>query len=192
MAQDIKVENIGLQTCEPTGGFNHRTIKIAPLDWFASLTEPKPICDPTPANEATTFAEMAEITTAHTFNEGYGFMTLRGVQELTDLESTMIGEKRRRLFENKINFTVPGSDSELLGFTRWLKNKDFVCLITEVESGRTRQIGSERMAAALTELVGKIEATMEGDNSQLFTISDKQLYQAPVYSGTITDMPAQT
>lgn len=191
MAQDIKVENIGSQTCEPTGGFDHRTIKIALLDWFDVLSTPKPICDATPANEAVNFAEMAEITADHTFKAGYGFMTLKGVQELTDLESAMIGEKRRRLFENKVNFTVPGSDADLLGFTRWLKNKDFICLVTEIESGRSRQIGSERMAAALAELTGKVEATMEGDNSQLFGISDKQVYQAPIYKGAITDMPAQ-
>lgn len=189
--QDIKVEQVGVQTCEPTGGFDHRTIKIALLDWFETIEAPKPLCDPTPANEATTFEELSEISGNHTFKTGYGFMTVKGVQELTDLESPMIGEKRRRLFENKVNFTVPGSDAELLGFARWLKNRDFICLITEIESGRTRQIGSERMAAAIAELTGKVEATMEGDNSQLFSISDKQVYQAPIYKGVITDMPAQ-
>jgi len=103
----------------------------------------------------------------------------------------MIGEVRRTLHENKVGFVIPGSDADSLGFSRWLKNKDFICLVTETESGRTRQIGSTRMAAKVAELEGKIEGSMEGDNAQTFVVSDKQKYQAPIYKGTITDMPAQ-
>ena len=190
-SNDIKVENVGQQNCEPTAGFDHRTIRIALLDWFDVLTEPKPLCADVALNAAANFAEMAEITADHTFKVGYGFMTIKGVQETTDLESPMIGEKRRRLFNNKINVTIPGSEAETLGFARWLKNKDFICLVTETESGRTRQIGSARMAAECAEITGKIEAVMEGDNSILFNLSDKQKYMAPIYKGVITDMPAQ-
>lgn len=191
MPQDIKVESIGGLTCEPTGGFDVRNIKYADIDWFESISAPKPICDATPANEGTTFEELAEISADHTFKTGYGFMTLEAVQESTGLESTMIGEKKRRLFENKITTVIAGSNSTLNGFVRWAKNRSCIVLITEAESGRTRQLGSERFAAEILEMVGKVEATAEGDNSKAITFSDKQVYEAPIYTGVITDMPAQ-
>ena len=67
MAQDIVVEEVGAQGCEPIGGFAHLEVRIAPVEWFDSIAEPKPMCDDTPADEATTFEEMAEITTDHVF-----------------------------------------------------------------------------------------------------------------------------
>ena len=191
MAQVIKVESIGGLTCEPTGGFDVRNIKYADIDWFETIAAPKPICDAVPANEGTTFEELAEIATAHTFKTGFGFMTIEGVQESTGLESTMIGEKSRRLFENKLTAVIAGSNSTLIGFTRWAKNRKCIVLVTEAESGRVRQIGSERFAAEILEMTGKVEATVEGDNSKTITFGDKQVYEAPVYTGLITDMPAQ-
>jgi hypothetical protein len=192
MPQDIKVEEIGGIACEPTGGFDVREILYADIDWFDTISAPKPICDEaTPANEATTLEEMFEISADHTFLTGYGFMTLEGVQESTGLESTMIGEKKRRLFENKLSFLIAGSTAKLGGFTRWAKNRSAIVLVPEAGSGRYRQIGSERFAAEISELVGKVEATVEGDNSKAFTIMDKQAYEAPIYKGTITKMPTQ-
>lgn len=192
MAQDIKVEQIGGLTCEPMAGFNHRTIKIALLSWFASIAAPKVLCDDdTPANEGVNFEELGEISGTHTFKAGYGFMTLEVLQETASLESPMIGDKKGRLLENKANFHIAGSTSKLIGFNRWIKNKDFIVLMEEVESGRSRQIGSERFAANVAEFTGIIEGAPEGGNRQEYVVSDKQVMQAPVYKGTVTDMPAQ-
>lgn len=191
MAQDIKVEEVGGLTCEPTGGLAHLEVRVAPVEWFTSISKPKPICDDIPANEATTFEEMAEITADHVFGTGYGFMKLKGVQETIGLESTMIGEKRRRLFENKIAAVIAGSTSKLIGFSRWAKNKDFIVLVTEIESGRVRQIGSALYPASIAELAQKIDPTVEGDNSAAFGFSDKNVVAAPIYAGTVVDMPAQ-
>lgn len=191
MAQDIKVENIGGLTCEPMAGFNHRTIKIAMLSWFTSIAEPKPLCDDIPANEGATFEELGEISGNHAFNAGYGFMTFEVLQESASLESPMIGEKKGRLLENKSSFHIAGSTSKLIGFNRWIKNKDFIVLMEEVESGRFRQIGSERFAANVAEFTGIMEGAPEGGNRQEYVVSDKNVYQAPVYKGTVVDMPAQ-
>lgn len=192
MAQDIKVEKIGGVSDEPTGSFNHRNLRIALLSWFATLAAPKPLTDETtPANEAVNFKELAEITGTHTFKTGYGFMTVEGIQEMTDLASKGIGPKKGRLFENKMNFSLEGSSAKTLGFSRWIKNQDFIVLAQEASSKRFRQIGSEEFAASIAEFEAKVEGTKEGANSRVFTVSDKQVYEAPIYLGTITDMPAQ-
>jgi hypothetical protein len=192
MAQDIKVEKIGGVSDEPTGSFNHRNLRIALVSWFATMAAPKPLTDATtPANEAVNFKELAEITGTHTFKAGYGFMTVEGIQEMTDLAVKGIGSKKGRLFENKMNFSLEGSRAETLGFSRWIKNADVIVLAQEASSKRYRQIGSEEFAAAVVEFESKVEATADGANSRVFTISDKQVYEAPIYLGTITDMPVQ-
>lgn len=189
---DIKVENIGGATQEPTGGLDVRSIRYADIDWFATIAAPKPLSDlATPANEAISFEELAEVDGDHTFEVGYGFMIIEAVQETAGIESTMIGEKKRRLFENKCSATIAGSHAKLSGFIRWLKNRSGIVLVTEAESGRVRQIGSERFAAEVAEMTGKIDPTVEGDNSKVITFSDKQVYEAPIYTGAIVDMPVQ-
>jgi len=188
---DIKVEKVGGLTEEPIGGFNHLNIKVALVEWFSSIAAPKPLQDiDTPANEATTFEELAEISGTHTFNAGYGFMNIEALQEKIDIEATPLGEKKGKLFENKANVVVAGSNAKLLGFARWIKNKDVIVLLQEFENGQLRQVGAERFAAAI-EVTGKIEGAPEGGNTQSYVISDKQVYQAPIYKGTVTVMPTQ-
>lgn len=189
---DIKVESVGGQTLEPTGGLDVRSIRYADINWFDTISAPMPLSDlETPANEATTFEELAEISVDHTFKVGYGFMKLEAVQESAGIESAMIGEKKRRLFENKCSATIAGSNAKLQGFVRWIKNRSGIVLVTEAESGRVRQIGSERFAAEVSEMTGKIEAAVEGDNSKTIVFSDKQAYEAPIYKGAVLDMPVQ-
>ena len=192
MAQDIKVENLGGESPEAIGGFNHRKILIAKADWFTTIAAPKPLHDAnTPANEGTTFAELATVNGNHVFKAGYGFMTLEGVQELTDLTSPGIGNKKNRLFENKCQAVLAGSAAAILGFSRWIKNADCVVLIQEVGTSAYRQLGSDVYAASVTEFEGKIEGAPEGVNTQTYTFSDKQVYQAPLYTGSVDVMPEQ-
>lgn len=188
---NIKVEKLGGYQEEPIGGFNHRTIKVALLSWFSSIAAPKPLQDiTTPLNEGTTFEEIGEIAGTHTFNLGYGFMTIEAIQEEVDIVSDPIGNKKGMLFENKANINVAGSNAKLLGFGRWIKNKDVIVLMEEAGTGNIRQIGAERFAASI-KVSGKIEGTGEGANTQTYEVSDKQVYMAPIYKGVITDMPAQ-
>lgn len=192
MAQEIKVENLGGNEPEASGAINHRRILLAKLDWFDSIAAPKPLHDAsTPANEGTTFAELGTISANHAFKTGFGFMTLEGVQEATGIESTGIGEKKNRNFENKSEIVLAGSSAELIGFSRWSKNADLIVLLEEQSDGLLRQLGSEKFAASVAEFVGKVDATVEGGASKIFTISDKQVYEAPVYGGTVTVMPVQ-
>ena len=187
---DIKVEKLGGYQEEPIGGFNHRTIKVALLSWFSLIAAPKPLQDiTTPLNEGTTFEEISEITGPHTFKTGYGFMTIEAIQEEVEIASDPIGTKKGMLFENKATINVAGSNAKLLGFGRWVKNKDVIVLIEEVGTGNVRQIGAERFAASI-KVSGKIEKNGEGTNIQTYEVSDKQVYMAPIYKGVITDMPA--
>jgi len=188
MPQDIFIEKIGGLSCEPISGFVVSEIRIAPVEWFTNIGKPKPMCDETPANEATTFKELAEITDDHTFVTDKGFMKLNALIESVGLVSTLIGNKQRRLFENKLNAILAGSGADLIGFARWAKNKGFIVLAPEAESGNIRQIGSLAIPATITEGEATIAPELEGDNAFNYTFGDKNVSPAPIYKGLVTDI----
>lgn len=190
MAADIIVEKLGAEIPEHSGGIVHTNILFAPLDWFDTIAAPLQLNDPdTPANEGTTFAELGSITTAHTFKTGKGFMTLTGKLEGNGLTGAYLGEGTNKVVENKATINMEDSTAEIIGFSRWAKNKRCIVLLQEVGAKRYRQLGSEEYGAIFTELDAKVEATREGLNERIFTVSDKQRYEAPVYAAEVTKVP---
>lgn len=188
---EIIVETLGKEIPEHAGGFVHTNILVAPLDWFATIAAPKPLSDlATPANEATTFTELASITEAHTFAVGKGFMKLTGKIESSDIKSAYLGEGTNKVVENKLTFVLEDSTAEVLGFSRWIKNKRCIVLQQEVASKNYRQVGSEEFGAIFSELDAMVEGTREGLNQRTFTVQDKQTYEAPIYNAAVTLVPA--
>lgn len=180
----ISLDNIGGASCEPMGGIQAK-LYFAERSDFAEVIDPKELCGDS-ANAAATLAELATIPApGHTFKEGKKFHVLDVVLETGEITSTQIGEKQRRLFQNQLVFQVAGSDASILGFMRYIKNKQLICLVTEVGSGQVRQFGSDRLPAWIEAQEHKLEATLEGNNSVTFTIMDKQKGPAPVYLGDI-------
>lgn len=186
---DIKLEEIGGTSIEPTGGFSHVDILLAPIRYFATIAGLKPIEGDAPLVLATSAKEAAEITGDHTFKEGYGFIKFKVVQDKAGLESPMIGERGGKVHENKLNFLVKGSDATLLGSVRLFKNEQFIALAREAGSGRYRQLGHAKYAAEITEATPKIAPEYEGENAVSFIISDKNVVAAPIYTGAITMQP---
>lgn len=101
----------------------------------------------------------------------------------------MVGEKGRRLFENELVVEVGGSDADLLGFLRWIKNQKLVFNVVEFGTGNVRQLGSKRMPAWVEGIEHAIEAVIEGKNSVTLTLKDKQKWPASIYKGALQLTP---
>ena len=188
--QEIIVDSIGKDIPETYGGFNHKNILIAPVSWFTTIGAPKALHDTdTAANEGTTFAELGSITTDHVFATGKAFMTLTGAIETSDLKSAYLGEGVNKIVENKTTIVLEGSSAELVGFSRRFKNERLIVLMQEAEEDLFRQIGSAEYGAIFTELDAVVEASREGLKRRTFTVTDKQRYEAPVYTGAVTKLP---
>ncbi len=184
---DIKLEVIGGTSIEPTGGFSHVDILIAPIATFATLAALPPIEGD--GVLATSAVEAAEISGDHIFLDGYGFAKFKAVQDKNGLESPMLGSKGGRVFENKITVVVRGSDQAVIGSLRLLKNEQLIVLARESQSGRYRQIGHAGYAAEISEATPKVAPEYEGDNEAMFIFADKNIVAAPVYTGAITMQP---
>jgi len=183
----LALEDIGGESCEPVAGLANG-IYYAPHGDFETINDPKKICDPTPANVAATFAELAEIATAHTFKTGKCFFKNEIVTETGSIKSTQIGEIGRGLFGNELVVQIAGSAATVLGYCRWLKNQKLVVLSEEFGSGNVRQLGSSRLPCTV-KVEHNLEATIEGNNSATITFSDKNFGPAPIYKGAIQLVP---
>lgn len=179
---EIKLENVGSESCEPVGGLTVE-VHIAPVKDFTAVQEP-------PSLEGYTSLEsLVTVAAAHTFPDGKGFSVIEGVEETGTLKSTMIGNPGSQMFQNELVIEVAGSTAKLLGFLRVAKNLRFVALAEEGGSGNQRQLGSKRSPARFTGIEAAIEAAREGKNAVTLTIQDKQKWPAPIYTGAIVLKP---
>lgn len=183
----VALEDIGGESCEPVSGLVNKVYYALHSD-FETIHDPKKICDPVPANIAATFAELAEIETPHVFKSGKKFFQIETVVETGTIKATPIGEIGRSLYQNELVVEVAGSDAEILGFCRWVKNQKLVVLLEEFGTGNVRQLGSSRLQATV-KVEHNIEATLEGKNSAVITFTDKNLGPAPIYKGAIQLTP---
>lgn len=183
----VALENIGGESCEPVSGLVNKVYYALHSD-FTTINDPLKICDANPALVAETFAELATIATDHVFKTGKKFWEIETVTETGTIKSTQIGENGRSLFQNELVIEISGSDAEVLGFCRWVKNQKLVVLLEEFGTGNVRQLGSARLQAT-AKVEHNIEATLEGKNSATITFTDKNFGPAPIYTGDILLTP---
>lgn len=178
----VTLEDIGLEVCEPTAGLSQVFYSVH--GEYTSIEDPADICGTVTAD---TFAELVEIPASpgHVMQVGKKIHELKFVTETGSIKSTMIGNKKNRLFENELVVEVSGSDATLLGFLRWIKNKDLIFHVVEFGTGNVRQLGSKRMPAWVEGIEHAIEAVIEGKNSVTLTLKDKQKWPASIYKGDL-------
>ena len=183
----VVLEDIGGESCEPVSGLVNKIYYALHSD-FDTINDPKKICDPNPLLVAGTFAELAEIATAHVFKTAKKFFQIDFVTETGTIKSTQIGENGRSLYQNELAIEIAGSEAEVLGFCRWVKNQKLVVLSEEFGTGNVRQLGSSRLPATV-KAEHNIEATLEGKNVATITFTDKNFGPAPIYKGVIQLTP---
>ncbi|HSD07913.1 hypothetical protein [Flavobacterium sp.] len=179
----VALEDIGGESAEPVSGLVGKVYYALHSD-FETINDPKKLGDPVPANVATTFAELVEIATAHAFKTGKKFFQIETVTETGSIKSTPIGETGRILYQNELAVEVAGSDAEILGFCRWIKNQKLIILFEEFGNGNVRQLGSSRLPA-LAKAEHNIEPTVEGKSGATITFTDKNFSPAPIYKEDI-------
>lgn len=182
----VALENIGQEVCEPVSGIATKVYYALHSD-FDTIVDPKDICGDNPAS---TFEELVNIPApGHTLASGKQMWAIDIIEETGAVTSTMIGEKKRRLFENQVEIVIAGSQDKLLGFLRWIKNQSLLFFVEEFGSGNLRQLGSKRLAAYVDGIEHAIEAALDGNNSVTITLKDKQKWPAAIYKGDVVLTP---
>lgn len=182
----VALEDIGTEVCEPVAGLSE--VYYSLHGDYVSIEDPADICGTVTAS---TFAELVEIpaTPGHVMASTKQIFKMKFVTETGTIKSTMIGEKGRRLFENELQVEISGSEAQLLGFLRWIKNQELVFNVIEFGSGNVRQLGSKRLPAWVEGIEHAIEAVIEGKNAVTITLKDKQKWPASIYKGALQLTP---
>jgi len=183
----LVLEDIGDESCEPVSGLA-AIVRYSLFGDYTTIEDPLDLCGTV---SATSYMELIEIPASpgHVMASGTQMHKMTTIIETGTIKSTMIGEKGRRMFENELVVEMAGSNLELLGFLRWIKNQKLVFHVEEFGTGNVRQLGSKRLPAWVEGIEHAIEAAAEGKNSVTITLKDKQKWPASVYKGTLQDTP---
>ncbi|RZJ92024.1 MAG: hypothetical protein EOO20_03260 [Chryseobacterium sp.] len=179
---NISLVDIGGESAEPVAGFA-TDVLICPIVDLTTIIDP-------PAFDAAGDPDTkANIIGPHIAAATKGFTKIITVVETNTIKTTFIGGTGGQLFQNEAQITIAGSNAAILGFLRMVKNMTFIALLEEFGSGNLRQMGSKRMPARFTGLDAAIEAASEGRNNVVLTITDKQKWPAPIYTGDVPMKP---
>lgn len=181
MASDLKIETLGSGSSveENTGGIVNSEIYIAPTSAIDLLPEPDSSLD----DEVSEAKDYVTVSTDITFKTGFAFTKFKAILEKNGFESNGIGGKQARANENKLTINVVGSGPELAGWLRRYKNDEFVVLFKTVGRGDFRMLGSNVFPASILENKAVVGETVEGDAMRTLVFHDKQVYEAPYYTG---------
>lgn len=185
----MDLENLGGVSAEPMAGLATK-VWLADKRDFDTIVDTKKMEDENPANVAGNLDELMIITDNHVFKTTKCFNTIDFVQETGEVKTKSIGPKGGKIFENEVTIEVAGSQSQLLGFMRAVKNKDLIVLVEEVGTGNIRQLGWSKYGAEASNLEHEITGVLEGKNSAKITFKDKNLGPASIYKGEISTIPA--
>lgn len=177
----IATENIDFCADQETAaGVSSVEIYGARVSDFDTIAEPPAL------GVATTLDEAATIGTAHTFTAPKGFFKLNILPDTGLVESTNEGEKGSKTNTNSFGGTLPGVTARNLGFVRKYQNVGMIFLVTQID-GKVRQIGSKNSPAYLSEASGTSGQKAGDINGIPVKFTDTQAYQAPIYTGAITE-----
>lgn len=177
----ISLENIGGESCEPTGSISR--LWIANYNHATTIPELPAICGDTPA---ASLEAAGTISGDIVFGTDQGFVEVDFVEETGSLTAPMIGEKKRRLFENTATVEIEGSSAKAIGFSRVSKNMDLLAIVEMADTGEMRLIGGNRAPAWMETIENGVEALREGKNYTTYSIKDKVKSPAPIYTGVLS------
>lgn len=160
---------------------------VSPVSIFAArVSDFDTIVKPLALGVAVSLDEAGSIAGPHTFTAPKGFFKINILPDTGVVESTNEGEKGSKTNTNSFAGTLPGITARNLGFIRKYQNVGMIFLVTQID-GKVRQIGSEDSPAYLSEASGTTGLVAGDINGIPIRFTDVQAYQAPIYTGTITE-----
>jgi hypothetical protein len=139
---------------------------------------------PSTLSSATTLAQLATVSVAHTFKSGKGFKRFYCTEDAGMVEVTQQGELDGKSFLNKIKLTHPGGSATLLGFQRLFNNAGMMWLAKDAE-GLTRQVGNQQYPAKVVANNHTTTETAAGRKALTLEVQHSSPYPAPVYTASI-------
>jgi len=180
-ADTIITENIDFCPDQETApGVSSVEIFAARVSDFTAIIEPPKL------GVATSLDAAATIVGPHTFPVGQGFFKINILPDTGLVESANEGERGNKSNTNTFSGTLPGVSARNKGFIRKYQNVGMIFLVTQI-NGDIVQIGSRISPAFLIDASATSGQKVGDLNGIPVKFADAQAYQAPVYTGVITE-----
>lgn len=132
----------------------------------------------------TTYANLATISSAHTFTGAKGFLTMYNTQDSGHVEYSRQGERDGYSYKIAAKFFYPGMAAAFLGFQRKAKNDRFIFIFVMAD-GVKLQVGSSAFPAYISPDKGGTATNSGGRRGFEFQI--ESMGSGPViYSAAVT------
>ncbi|MDJ1500468.1 hypothetical protein [Xanthocytophaga agilis] len=144
-----------------------------------------PLPDQDDSSAATgSLADLVTITRDIEMLPGKDFKRIYVTLETGELKHDAQGELDGMSFLNQLDFFMPGSRAEVLGFAQWAKNSSLIFLIPELD-GQIRMLGHRAYPAKMipaSGTTGKASADRKGSN---FSFKSVRKGPAPIFAGRV-------
>jgi hypothetical protein len=146
------------------------------------LTFPKPVLDDSTGDGE--FENLVTITGNFVMKPYKKFIELYVTLETGELKHESQGELDGISFLNQLEFLIPGSKKQVLGFTQWAKNSSLCFIVTEAD-GQQRVLGHPGYPAKMVSAPGTTGKAPADRKSSTFTFKSSRKGPAPVFEGKI-------
>lgn len=172
------------------GDGNNNPSGVAEVAFFIPLSWMKTIAKPVTGTSA---GSLVSITSNHLMKAGKAPILVNTLFDKSGLTWKLAGENLSKIFEQGGELFIPDNSVRSLGTASALKNYRGILLVGKIDgSGKYWQIGSELIAATITDIAGGTGTGPSGEVGSKVTV---QSYSAvPVYSyeGDIPPVGAAT
>lgn len=134
------------------------------------------------------YADLAQITAAHTFQSGKGFNTIYNTANTGTVEFPQQGERDGFSMKVVAKFFYPGMKEDFLGWIRRVKNDRFIFLFRMMDN-KVLQVGSKLAPAYIRPESGGTSNQEGGRRGFMFTVECPVVSGPIIYNGTITLQP---
>jgi len=155
-------------------------IMFAKLSDIATL--PTPIVDDSTKNGS--FANLVTIAGNIVMKTGKVFRKIYVTLETGKLDHESQGDIDGHSFLNKVEFLIPGSKAEALGFAQWAKNSSLIMLVQEQDS-TVRMLGHALYPAKMISAPGTTGQKSADRKSTTFTFQSARKGPAPIFTGSV-------
>lgn len=124
---------------------------------------------PAPDTEGATYSSVVTVTTPFIFQAGKGFAKVKVQVETGELKTELVGNTGNKKDKQTLDFFVPKTDKQTLGYLRLHKNSPQVFIVTD-KDGSKRQLGSKECPAYIVEANGTSGKGPEDERGVSFSV----------------------
>ncbi|MNK47620.1 hypothetical protein D3C87_664320 [compost metagenome] len=150
---------------------------LIPVSWIKTMAKPVP---------STTPGSLVTITSDYVMKTGKAPIPITALFDKSGITWSLQGEVLSKIFQQGLEAFVPSNSVDNLGTLQSLKNYRYIALFPKLDdSGHYFQVGSDKIAANITDAPGGTGVGPTGEVGSKITLQSYGLAPVLIYQGEI-------